>query len=247
MRPGFGAAILVLALGCGDDELANAHPNGVLQGEIRDGTTGEVILSATVSVVVEGEARTGTTDETGWFVIDGLPAGSELTADIEADGYATVRMMVMIDDTAGEHPQSNSIDTLLIQLFQNGHTLMATVTDLDSDEAAEDVVVTARHGCEFPGNILGILQDVTNAQGEATLTGVATGQSYRVSTVPGGKYHSASACFTHGESDEPLELFVVPLSCDGEPDFCCDYDNPCGLAEDGVCDCEGCAWDDDDC
>jgi len=249
MRPRIGCAILVLALGCGDDELLNASPTGTLQGEVRDGTDGAVIEGATVSIVVEGEVVTGVTDATGWFVIENLPAGSALTADIAAEGYATIRVTVMIDDTAGEHPQSNSIDNLLIELHRNSHSLLVTVTDLASDDGAEDVVVAARSGCSQgpPGNILGVLEDTTNAQGEATLTGLASGQSYEVTAMPSSTYYSDSECFTQGESFEPLELFVVPLSCDGEPDFCCSWDNPCGLDTDGVCDCGGCAGDDDDC
>ena len=259
MNHRFGTLMLVGLLGCGEDALKNAKPNGTIQGEIRDGITSAPIDGATISIVIDGVAETATTDITGWFVLDGVPAGSTYTADVSATGYATARVSVTVDDAAGEHPQSNSIATLLLSLFSNGHSLDVYIFDEDGLAPVPGILVTARNGGNCGGgNILGVLQATTDAVGVATLTGLATRQSYQITTVPTEVYHSGftdaggggrtyGACFTQGEDPDSVDLIVTPLSCDGSPDPDCVWWDPGGFGMDAdtTCQCDGCSWDDD--
>jgi carboxypeptidase family protein len=242
--------ILLLGLGCGDNGVPNADPTGVIQGEVRDGTNGSPLMNVLITVVLDGKAVTATTDDTGWFALDRVPAGSTVSADFTFAGYATARRSVSIDDAAGEHPQSNSIANVLVDLFPNGNTLLVTVEDRDSGLPAENIQVSARNtyscaggGAPVAGDLLDVLQATTDANGAATLSGLATWQSYQITTTPSERYHSDSDCFTQGASSEPLALSVVPESCDGQPDYCCDWDDPCGDRNDGMCQCSGCAWE----
>lgn len=239
-------------IACGEDGVPNANPKGVIQGEVRDGTTGDLLLGVTITVVVEGEARTADTDESGWFVVDGLPAGSTFLVDFALDGYATSRRSIGIDDAAGEHPQSNSITTVLVDLFPNGNEVLVTVVNLDGGQPVEDLTVTARHVPFLcPGGSGGDIIDVaigeTDDAGEVTLGGLATWQEYLIRTAQTDETYSDETCLTIGDTRDAVALQVVPLACDGAPNPICDWTNPMGLDMNGTCDCPGCVWDDADC
>lgn len=246
-----GSVLLLGLIGCGEDGVTNADPTGVIQGELRDGTTGELLLGVTVSVVVEGEAREVVTDKAGWFVHDNLPAGSTFAVDFALEGYATSRNSVSIDDEAGEHPQSNSITTVFVDLFPNDNEIEVIVTDLDGDQPVEGIAVTAWnvYGCGggSRGAILDISRATTDEEGKATLDRLATGQTYSIRTEQTARYYDEEACIDIGDSEDAVGLQLVPLSCDGSPNAACDWDNPLNLEANMMCDCPGCSWDDAEC
>lgn len=250
MRLRIGSVLLLSLIGCGEDDVANADPTGVIQGEVRDGTTGELLLGVTVTIVIEGEAQIATTDKAGWFVQDRLPAGSTFATDFALEGYATTRESVSIDDAAGDHPQSNSITTVFVDMFPNGNEVVVTVIDLDGGEPVEGMAVTARQvfGCgSSSGNLLDVLVDTTDENGDATLSGLATWQDYSIWTAQTDRYHDDETCITIGDSQDSVLLQVVPLSCDGSPNPSCDWDNPFGLDANMTCECPDCNWDAADC
>jgi len=254
MRLRIGSVLLLglvgCLIGCGEDGVANADPTGVIQGEVRDGTTGEVRLGVTVTVVLDGEAREVVTDKAGWFVHDNLPAGSTFAVDFALEGYATTRNSVSIDDEAGEHPQSNSVTTVFVDLFPNDNEIEVTVIDLDGFQPVEGLAVTAWnvYGCGGGrGSILDISRATTDEEGKATLDRLATAQTYSIRTEQTDRYYDEQVCITIGEDVDSVELQLVPLSCDGSPNGACDTDNPMGLEANMMCDCPGCSWDDAEC
>lgn len=254
---------VMLLLGSCGDEVPEATPTGAIQGEVRDGTTRVPIANVSVSVWVGVDGLSTTSDEQGRFVLASVPAGSELLVDFEAAGFARARAAVLIDDEAGEHPQSNSIAQLSVQLFPNANQVTVRVLDGETNQGVQGISVLGipytyadyyEEEVPFFGDavLLDSLSGTTDADGEVVLSGVAAWQEYILVTEASETYGSESEDYTQGFDPSRIELAVWDLdpdepSCNGSFDYCCDAGDPCDYGSDSICDCSMCGWDASDC
>ncbi|MEK6607448.1 MAG: carboxypeptidase-like regulatory domain-containing protein [Myxococcota bacterium] len=252
--------LLVVGFACageeGDDTVPTAAPVGIVQGEVRDGATWEPLEGASLTLRAGADVLEATSDDDGRFLIEDVPAGSLLALDVAADGYATARTWVAVDDAAGEHPQGNSIAQAMPVLWPDDGEIAIEVRDAWEDEAVEDVAIIARPLPDDSGmQILGALEARTDEDGRATLEDAATWQTYLVIVQVDG-YALGQTYLTQGQTDETT-IWIQPDDeggegesegeCDGSYDYCCSWDDPCGLEGKGYCECPDCGWNAYDC
>jgi len=245
----FIASLAVLA-GCGgEDHALTALPTGEVQGSVRDGTTLAAIADATVSLQNGSDVIEATTDANGRFALSRVPSGSTLPVDFAASGRATTRVMITINDAAGETPQSNSVTEIAVFLWPDTETIEVTVTDGSQGPPEPVAGITVLAADSNYGDVdlgatwlVDVLQATTGSDGIATLTGVAVRQRYTVWTLENGDWAAAQAeSITEGATNK-VGLTVYPEDFDP----CCTPGNPCGLAFNGSCDCPQ-TWDACDC
>ncbi|MEK6607447.1 MAG: carboxypeptidase-like regulatory domain-containing protein [Myxococcota bacterium] len=239
------SAWALLAAACGSSGgsagVPAAAPVGVLAGEVRDGVTLEPIDDAEVSVTAGAETLSATTDDDGRFVIEGVPAGSPLAAEVEADGYARARVWFAIDDEAGEQPQENSIFEIVVDLFDDDNSVDVRVRDGEDGEGVADAEIVVRHVAGGTTELPDALSATTDDDGRVTIDDVATWQTYVVSATANG-YAPGGAWFTQGETAE-VEIWLARLDGGEGKGFCgdgwCSDDEWDSCCDDGCCEDKG--------
>ncbi len=178
-------SILFFASACEGDP-RHTTPEGRVAGEVLDAMTHVPLSGAEVNLLLGGKhLKTTRTDELGRYVIDRVPAGSELWLDIKTAGYPVHRYFPKLDDAAGEEAQSNSIilqKNLLFPLVKSELKIEVKNTEKDSPQTGVEVYVQGKsraesgQAFELPELIIG----KTDAVGVAMIAGIAAEQAYDV-------------------------------------------------------------------
>lgn len=113
-------AVLGLAfLGCGDDDGGSqslddnlyvnpVSPVGSVGGYVKDGLIHEGLSGARVRVKSGSFEASVTTDGSGFYSVDGVPAGGEVLVIIDAPGFLSAEVTGRLGNSAGNFPVDNA-------------------------------------------------------------------------------------------------------------------------------------------
>ncbi len=203
---------LALCAACSGSDEELARPTGTVAGEVLDGVTGAPIDAATVDIFTGDDVRSTVTGADGRFLVDDLPSGSELWVDLSKDSYALHRFRVTIDDAAGDEPQYNSVALLDLEMFTNNNRVVVTVESSLGENPGAGVELRIEES-SFLSNfeLPEIMTATTDANGQATIEGIATFQTYQIEVLPfelGEQVLSRTASYTNERAEDEITLIL---------------------------------------